>query len=64
MPQATYDDQVAESVLKPYPRLRALHGRVRDLPGIKSFKASANWMPFPAGRTGREYVANVRTVLA
>ena len=63
MLQATYDARVTASVLEPYPRLRALHARVLTLPTISAFKASPNWMPFPAGDVGREYVRNVRTVM-
>ena len=65
MLQATHDndERVASSFLHPYPRLRALHAQVLALPTIKSFKASPNWMSFPAGRVGREYVTNVNTVM-
>jgi len=50
-------------VLEPYPKLRALHAHVLSLPAIKAFMTSPNWFPFPAGETGRRYVANVQTVL-
>ena len=60
----TFSEQVADQVLSPYPLLRALHAHVLALPAIVDFKASANWMPFPAGQVGAEYVRNVRTVLA
>ena len=60
----TLGEQAAEQVLSPYPLLRSLHACVLALPAIVDFKASANWMPFPAGQVGTEYVRNVRTVLA
>ena len=44
--------------------LRELHAHVVALPAIAAFKTSANWMPFPAGRVGQDYVRNVRTVLS
>ncbi len=62
--EATFGSQAAVQVLEPYPQLRTLHAHVVSLPAIKQFKASANWMPFPAGAIGRAYVENVRTAMA
>ena len=61
--EATFGAQAVVQVLEPFPRLRQLHTHVMGLPAIVEFKASANWMPFPAGVAGREYVRNVRTAM-
>lgn len=59
------DEQQAEQhILKPYPRLSALHSHVLSLPQIQAFKSSPNWFPFPAHDVGRKYVQNVQTVLS
>ena len=60
----TFAPAAADTALEPYPKLRALHAHVLGLPQIQAFRASANWMPFPAGQVGRDYVKNVRTVLS
>ena len=62
--EATFGAEVASKVVAPFPLLRALHAHVLGLPAIVEFKESDNWMPFPAGETGRAYVQNVRTVLS
>ena len=59
----TLGEQAAEQVLSPYPLLRTLHARVLTLTAIVNFKASANWMPFPAGQVGKEYAEHVRAAL-
>ena len=61
---ATFSPSAADSAFEPYPKLRALHAHVLGLPQIQAFRASTNWMPFPAGQIGRDYVKNVRTVLS
>lgn len=62
--EATFGSPAAVEILKPYPQLRMLHEHVVSLPAIKQFKASDNWMPFPAGAVGRAYVENVRTAMS
>lgn len=62
--EATFGAGAATQVLGPYPLLRALHEHVLALPAIVDFRASANFMPFPAGEVGRAYVLNVRTAMA
>ena len=61
--EATFGAPVAEQALAQFPKLRTLHAHVVRLPAIREFKASANWMPFPAGEAGRQYVQNVRTAM-
>ena len=61
---ATFEPAMADSVLQPFPRLRALHAHVLALPQIQAFRTGPNWMAFPEGQVGRDYVTNVRTVLA
>ena len=61
---ATYTPAAATAALEPFPKLRSLHAHVLGLPQIQAFRASTNWMPFPAGQVGRDYVKNVRTVLS
>ena len=62
--EATFGAGAVAQVLEPFPLLRALHAHVVALPAIQAFKASPNWMPFPAGEVGRAYVKNVRTAMA
>ena len=62
--EATFGARAVEAVLGPFPLLRALHAHVAKLPTMLAFKASTNYMPFPAGEVGRAYVANVRTAMA
>ena len=61
---AAFAPPVADAALGPYPKLRALRSHVLSLPQIQAFRASTNWMPFPEGQVGRDYVTNVRTVLS
>ena len=56
--------QAVTQVLEAFPLMRKLHEHVVALPAIQSFKASPNWMPFPAGEVGKAYVLNVRTAMA
>ena len=60
---STFGASAADEVLKPFPRLHALHSYVIALPAIVKFKQSDNYMPFPAGEVGIAYVHNVRTVM-
>ena len=62
--QTTYGPQAVTQVLEAFPLMRKLHEHVVALPAIQSFKASPNWMPFPAGEVGKAYVLNVRTAMA
>ena len=61
---ATFGPPAVDAALGPYPKLRALHSHVLGLPQIQAFRVSTNWMPFPEGQVGRDYVMNVRTVLS
>ena len=61
---ATFAPTVAYAALEPFPKLRALHAHVLGLPQIQTFRAGPNWMPFPEGQVGRDYVQNVRSVLS
>ena len=62
--RTTLVPRAVDAALGPYPKLRALHSHVLGLPQIQAFQASTNWMPFPEGQVGRDYVMNVRTVLS
>ena len=61
---ATFAPAMADSILQPFPKLRALHAHVLALPQIQAFRAGPEWMPFPEGAVGKAYVKNVRTVLS
>ena len=57
------ESAASDVIIKPYPRLTALHKYVMALPEIAAFKAGPNYKVFPAGNVAKAYVKNVRSVL-
>merc|ERR1712039_335442 len=57
--------EMVPTILRPYPKLAAVHSRILALPGIKKYLASDKRFPFPKVGTdiAPKYVANVNKVL-